>query len=476
MAGIRIEGNTSGNVAEVDASNYLKVVTPSTVSGAGYVKVTFPQDDGSITGSPTFSAMKVTEEGVLSTGASTNMALYNFVTTSQNTGDIKYTSSTMTANQSGGFLNINNGLATGSGNYVTVSTNRYFSLQGDGDLHLEITGQISGMPPSNQIFEVGLFVPTAGVVPADGAFFRLTSSGCVGVISYGGTETTTSLLVTSITANTNGEYRISAGQRAVEFFMNGVLIGTISTPNAQAVPYQTMALPMTWMCRNSGVVTGGTTMKIGTAHVTQETLATYKPWSYQQAGQGNAYQGQDGDTMGSNAAYSNAALAAAAALTNTTALVTGLGGVGLILPTLTAGTDGIFCGYQNPTGSTTQPPKTLMITGVSVSMGVQTVLAGGPLNYVVGIAFGSTALSLATTETASFTSGTTKAPRRVPVGTLNCAATAAAGTALGTVSYKFGSPIVVHPGEFFSITLRNVGTVTTTGAVICAALVDHYYE
>ncbi len=33
MAGVRIEGNTSGNVAEVDASNNIKVVTTSIVDG-----------------------------------------------------------------------------------------------------------------------------------------------------------------------------------------------------------------------------------------------------------------------------------------------------------------------------------------------------------------------------------------------------------------------------------------------------------
>lgn len=466
------------SASDKDANSNLKVTTPATEAAAGFTKIAWVVDDGLYTGSPKFHEVDVSEDGQVMIGHVTNLALYNYVTTSQNTGDNKYVSATMTCTQSGGFLNINPGLATVSGNYTTFSTHRYFSIQGDGDLSADITGQLTGMPPSNQIFEVGFFIPTAGTVPADGVFFRVTSSGVIGVISYGGSETQTSLIVTSLPANTNGEYGIRLGQRSVEFYMNGASIGAIAVPNAQAIPCLTTSLPLTYSCRNSGTVVGGATMKIGTAHITQEVLAMNESLASQQATQGNAYQGQDGDTMGSNCIYSNAALAAAAALTNTTAAAgnTGLGGAALVLPTLASGTDGILFSFQNPVGSTTQPPKTLVVHGVTISAGVQVVLAGGPLTYAMGVAFGHTAVSLATAETGSFVTGTTKAPRRVLIGTLNCVATAAAGTSLGSISYQFISPLVVNPGEFFAITARNVGTVTTTGAVLFTVGVDHYFK
>lgn len=53
MAGIRIEGNTSGNVAEVDASNRLKIVLPTdaaTPSNIGGVRFFSENDAGTITG------------------------------------------------------------------------------------------------------------------------------------------------------------------------------------------------------------------------------------------------------------------------------------------------------------------------------------------------------------------------------------------------------------------------------------------
>jgi hypothetical protein len=194
--------------------------------------------------------------------------------------------------------------------------------------------------------------------------------------------------------------------------------------------------------------------------------------------QGDAYQGQDGDTQGSLAMYSNAAVAAAAALTNTTAAAgnIGLGGVVLVLPTLTSGTDGILLSYQNPVGSVTQPPKTLVVQGIRIFASVQTALTGGPLTLVMGAAFGHTALSLATVETGSFVTATTKAPRRVPLGNFDFVVTAAAGIGVPSIWMQFLSPLVVNPGEYFAITCRNLGTVTTLGALAITVSVDHFFE
>jgi len=103
-------------------------------------------------------------------------------------------------------------------------------------------------------------------------------------------------------------------------------------------------------------------------------------------------------------------------------------------------------------------------------------LTGGPLSLVFGVAHGHTAVSLATAETGSFVTATTKAPRRVPLGTQSYVVTAAAGVGAVDIVRRFVSPIVVNPGEFFAITCRNVGTVTSAGALVIAACVDHYFE
>lgn len=475
-------GSSATGVANVDANFNLQTNLPTTNTQAGFATVQYELDPGMITGSRYLKSPYVSEEKRLNVGIDTPLALFNFTSLTQNTGDFKHAFTTMTMTQSAGFLNINPGLATVSGNYAYLQSWKHFTLQGDGGLHNETTLQISAMPPANQALEFGYFLGTAGVAPADGCFFRLTSAGLAGIISYNGVETSTGVMVASITAAVNYQYKIITSQREVSFWIDtgssSSLGSELAVPAGQAMPYLSMNLPWCTMMRNSGTVTGGMTTKVGTTHITQTDLNTGKPWAHQMAMQGNAYQGQEGDTMGSLAVYSNAALAAAAALTNTTAAVpnTGLGGVVLVLPTLAAGTDGILFSYLNPVGSVTQPPKTLVVCGVRIDASVQVILAGGPLTLVMGAAFGHTALSLATAESGSFATATAKAPRRVPLGNLDFAVTAAAGTGAVGIYMPFTSPMSVNPGEYFAITMRNVGTVTTTGALAITACVDYYFE
>lgn len=474
----KILGADGVTQAKVKIDGSMQVAGPDDMTKAGYLSMVFEKDDGTITGSKQILIPEVSHNRRLNAGIDTTMAMYNFTPTSQNTGDFKHAFTTMTMTQSGGFLNINPALATVSGNYAYLQSWKYFSLQSESGLNVEFTGQVSTMPPTNQIFEAGLFLGTAGVVPADGAFFRLTASGLIGVISYNGVETSTAVLVASIAPNTTGRFRICVCQESVEFWIDDNLGAKIIVPSANSFPYLTLNLPLCLMMRNANTVVGGATIKVGRASVIQLDLNTTKTWAEQMAMQGNAYQGQEGDTMGSLAVYSNSALAAAAALTNTTAAAqfTGLGGVALVLPTLTAGTDGILFAYQNPVGSVTQPPKTLVVTGVSVDASVQTVLTGGPLSLVMGIAYGSTAVSLATAETGSFVTATTKAPRRIPLNILSFVAAAVAGTGVTGFYVPFKSPPTINPGEWFVITCRNVGVVTTLGALVMSASVDHYFE
>ena len=50
MSGFRIEGSLTGNVAEVNSDNEIKVVTPATSNKSGYVSMTSVSDPGAVTG------------------------------------------------------------------------------------------------------------------------------------------------------------------------------------------------------------------------------------------------------------------------------------------------------------------------------------------------------------------------------------------------------------------------------------------
>lgn len=477
MAGIRIEGNVSGNVAEV-ANNALNVNLSPDRLHAGFNMCTYEIDPGSITNSRYSEIPYISKDRRMSVGVDTVLATYFFTATTQNTALFKHVFTTMTMTQSAGFLNINPGLATVSGNFAYLQTWKYLTLQGESALRAETSWTLSAVLPVNQVFEWGFFAGTAGVVPTDGVFFRINSSGIVGVMSFNGTETLTATLVAVPATATVNRYSIIIDHETVSFWRDATLLAQLDIPVAQAVPFLNVSLPITAMMRNSGTVTGGSTIKMGITHVMLRDLLTTKQWSEQMGTMGRAYQGQDGDTMGSLAIAVNAAPAAAAALVNATAAAqfVGLGGVAQVLPTLASGTDGILFSYQNPVAAAGVPGKTLVVTGVSIDGVVTTALTGGPCAYVMTAAFGHTAVSLATAETGSFVTATTKAPRRVSLGCLGFVVTAPIGAGGNRIIVQFKTPLVVNPGEFFAITARNLGTVTTLGAIAFSALIDHYFE
>jgi hypothetical protein len=460
----------------------------ATVNNAGYNVNVFEIDSGSLTGTPYRKSALVSEDARLNVGMDTPMFDYSFNATAQNTAIWRFSAgaTAMAATQASGSLTLNSGSVLTTQAACSMSTWRSFPIRGNASQHVEMTMNISATPVANQVLEFGYFFSTATgatpTAPTDGVYFQLTSAGLIGVMNYNGTVTQTGTLVAaaSIPLATKKVCKMLVAENVVEFWYGGALAGEISVPAGNSQPFLTTALPITFQARNSGTVTGTPClMRFSELHVDQNDLNLNNPYPVQQSAMGlSAYQGQDGGTMGSTAIYSNAALAAAAALTNTTAAAgnTGLGGMFLVLPTLTAGTDGILCSFLNPVGGVNQTPRTLIINSIAIDSVVQVALTGGPLALGFGAAFGHTALSLATTETASFVSPSAKAPRRVPLGVQGIAVTAAVGVSSNEVVRNFQSPIVVNPGEYFAITMRNSGTVTTAGALLISVCIDGYFQ
>lgn len=147
--------------------------------------------------------------------------------------------------------------------------------------------------------------------------------------------------------------------------------------------------------------------------------------------------------------------------------------------TLPVGTDGILMSYQVPAGGINQTPRSLVITGIRIQGMVTTALTGGPVQYTYSLAYGETAEDLATPESTSFANGTTKAPRRIPLGFERYApVNAPVGTMSpgGAVQVTFKDPVVVNPGEWLSIVARNDDTVTTAGVICILVTFDSYWR
>jgi hypothetical protein len=485
MAGFRIEGNTSGNVAEVDSENNLKVNLATDIEKAGYAVAVSELDTGTVTGTPLRRSPNTSRGERLFVGIDTGIFDYLFNATAQDTGVWKYSFTTMTASQSGGFLqlNANSTLATTTG--VSLQTWRTFEIEGHGGQRFEATCIISLPMLANQIIEFGLFLATNTSAPADGVYYRITSAGVFGVLNYNGAETAQQFTGTPYTVGSASAFVIEMTIRGVEFWIDGVLYAIMTVPSGNAEPFLSGGLPICFQQRNSGVVVGTPAqLKVGNCHLTYLEMQLAMPFAHQQCAEGlTGQQGIAGSTQGSSANFPNAvgAIGAGNVLNNTGALVTGLGGQALISAAANPpiGTDGIVFSYQNSLPTVAIKPRILMITGVKIMSVCYVAVTTNPIIYVYSLAFGHTAVSMVTAEGTSFTTNpTTKAPRRVPLGIEVYSSTATAAT-VGSqegIYMPFNSPIAVNPGEFVAIVAKNVATALPgSGSFLMTATFDSYW-
>ena len=465
----KIVGSAGTNVAEVNLSNELKVVGDKTRNSA---TVFCENDPGTVTGSPLLRSPEVSQDYRVRVGTDTVLFTDTFNATAQNTGNWKHSFSTMTMTQSAGFLNVNAaGTSTASGNYAYLQSWRHFPLIGTAPLAVELTGQITATPTANEIFLAGLGVATGAAEPVDGVWFELSSAGLKGCLRYNsGTTQKTTLIANpaTIALNTNSKYVLVIGEREIEFWIDDVLYGTLDVPAPQGQPFITTALPLFIQKYNSALVGSSPNMiiKVGDISVTLMDLATNMTWANQMASSGLGMQGLNGGTMGSpQVQWANAALPTAAAATNTTAALGAfLGGIFQMNAPATSATDVIVASYQNPAGGVNQTPRTMKLRGIKVDcVNSGAAVATTVTTFAVAVAWGGTALSLATAETGSFVNNTTKARRIQPIGVISFPVGAAVGAAATPIQFDFEAPLVINPGEYVQVIAKIlVGTATAS--------------
>lgn len=483
----------AGNVAKVDMAGNLNVVLPSSKADAGAIRLYSDNDSGSVTGTPQLISPQTSKDFRLRVGLDSILFNESFNATAQNTGVWKHQSSTMTATQSGGFLNINAaGTSTAANNYAYLQTWRVFNYIPESPLVVETKAQITAIPIANEVVSFGLGFPLVAVECIDGAWFELTSAGLVGCLRYNsGPKVTTSVLkdAASFSLNTTYKFHMHVSKAGVEFWLDDILLGVLGTPAAQSQPYVSVSLPYFVQKYNPALVGSSPNLilKVGEVSIIQTDLAFGKLFQQQMSGAGlHGYQGQNGGTMGPLATYPNSTNPTTAAPSNTALtanLPAGLGGQGLATLWNLAATDMVLMSWQNPAGSVAITPRTLYIYGLTISCAAfsaaWTAPAAGQHLFQFGLAFGHTAVSLATTETASFASGTTKAPRKKVLGLIGFATGA---TPIGTpgdkvIQVKFDCPVAVNPGEFVQVICKMLnGAATATGGLYFTVDFDAHFE
>lgn len=468
----------TGTQAGVNADNELAAALTLDEDKAGFVLLASKMGKTSDPGGIYVETIRASDAGRLMTGVDQTAFNDFFPGTAINTGLWSTPVTTMTHTVASGFANLNAGLSLASGAVAQMRSYRHFPTYKSFPTVIQFDIQFVQTPVTGNVCEAGYFLAAGTAAPTDGVFLRINAAGEVRcVVNDNGVETQSAAFsfATYIGAGITVKVMITMNDEETDFYIGDTHVAGIERPTGQAAMTSSMNLPLAFRCYNSSATSVAQVMKVGGVNVTLGDMNTGKLWTHAASGAGaGAIQGQTGATLGQTAVYANSALPGAAVPTNTTAaLATGLGGLFLETDTLAVGTDGIVMSYQVPAGTAALPGRSLYITSLDITSAVHTALTGGGYVALWGVAIGSTAVSLATTESA-----TTKAPRRLPIGVGAVAAAGAVGASGGpTLNVRFDVPLFIAPGEFFQVIRRKaVGTAPSAGAILHCINPNGYWE
>lgn len=485
MAGFRIEGNTSGNVAEVNAANQLKVVPETDAAtnpgNVGAFRNFGENDAGDISGIVELRSAEIDEDYRQRVAQDLILDDENFDYTAQNTGKHTYATTNLTNTWTAGQITTNGSSITTTTSGSILQTYAYFPVLGNQTLSNTTVIGFSAQPQTNSFIEWGFMLPgTAAIAPTDGVFFRLSPAGLQGIASFNGAEVSTGVFPatngTGTWTYTNAkryQFLLDFSAKHADFWVDdgtGIYkLGSLELPSAQSRLAMAMSLPYALKHRITGGAAGGViqaTMGAYTVRLCGSNLTSTA------ITQGNrvygSYQGLSGGTMGSLATYANSTNPAAAAPSNTALtanLPGGLGGQGAVTAAAAAATDGIWGSYQVPAGTVNVQGRRLVLRGVridAVNNGAAVATTATTVQF--SLAYGHTAVSLATAEAAA-----AKAPRRIALGYMTWPVGAAIGAQpqMGPLFVDLGdAPVFVTPGEFVQLVGKFlVGTATASQVI-----------
>ena len=465
-------GDGTTNVVVDTVSKGVLVQNPKVASQAGFAALAATVDAGAITLTPLVRPISATPQNRAEVSQVSPLFTDTFNYTAQDTSRWANTLTTFTQSW-GGYTTFNSGLSIAANATSLLKTYGSWPLPTEGTLVFRMFGYQTQIAQVHCVTEFGFLQATGVAAPTDGAFFRFDATGALsGVANYNGVEQL--IAITSPTPSVNTLWKIVLDETHVEFWINNVLQGQLQSAAGNGQPimssYVQLAIRMYHTTTGPSIANQLRISDIDLWH-TDGAINRSSVYERTQAGL-NASQGAAGMTMGSTALYTNSTNPTAAVPTNTTAaLGVGLGGLFLETATIAVGTDGIICSYLNPVGTVNTPGRKLVITGYSWTSIPTVTLVGGAFVYCCGLAYGHTALSLATAESA-----VSKAPRRVTVGLYSLAANAAVGTLGAKFDHQFITPIVVNPGEYIAMFTKNMGTVGTGGTIAHTISFDSHWE
>jgi|GEM_PF-1424108 len=474
----------------VDAGGNVLVNLSQTFALAGYARPYSEVDAGQVTGIPYGLAAEVSEDYRMRVELDSLLDYDKLINqTAQNFNKHKLTATTMAASFP---FTSNSGNITTTTTGLLFQTYKHFALTSGAQTLLYWKMAYTGTwAVTNKTIDVGLF--TAGAAnpftPSDGCYIRANASGMQAVICQAGVETTSATfkLVSAgaafvPTIGTFYDCIISFGEVFVQFWINMrdadgyvKMQAHVAMPIGNGVPSSVASLPFSVRDVNTGTTSAAMGVRISTYAVTVGGFQTGRSWSEVMASLGqNAIQGAPGMATGSLANIANSTAPSSATLSNTAAGYTTLGGKWQFAAVAGANTDYALFAYQVPVAAAAVSGKNLVVKGIEIHA-INTVAAVATtatvLEWIIGV--GSTAVSLATTDTA-----TTRSPKKKMLGIQTFAIGAAVNAAADkTISKRFDPPLYVEPGTYLHIILAMpTATATATEVFRGTCDVDAYWE
>ena len=468
-----IVGAVTGTGADVNADRELKTTLTQDVAKAGFVVNAGEAHDGAA------GVARIVRPVDVSHDYRTRIGIDNCVfsdtpglgTTVPLASKYRTSTTTMTCSGANGALVINNANSTASTAHVRTSTHAHFSVPPASSLYTDITFAVSAAPATNQVIRIGRFKQQASA-SADtdcGAYIELSAAGawqgCV-MIAPGSSATVVPLTGFTPVSNKYHLALIVESQYEVDFYIDGVCYGTVARPDASPDMTVLGGLPLSaYLSNGASGVASALQLRIGKWGVTMGDLDSQIDHDLRMALSANSAHSASGAAGAIISNITNSAAPSSATLSNTVAGYTTIDGNFQWAAVAGAETDYCLFGHTVPDSSISQPGKSLIVTGATISLRNQGAAnsATVPTTVEFYYACGSTAVSLAASDSAT---GGTRSPRRQYLGQIMIPVNAVIGQA-GDREINVDFPaMLTEPANFSHIIAKIVSGAATASQII----------
>lgn len=486
MAGAKIALSTVTGELRTDTNDNARINLPLDATKGGFSQIAYVRD------SATARVLRVTEDGE-NTAASSRM-LFTGDFNGATAGALLNTqwnqqATTMTSALNAGFLRLNSGAITSINTGISINTWRSFTLANGGVLTSALYIKHLNGNIANKVVEYGFgyYDIAANQNAATNEFFgfRWTATGnLVGIVEYsvGGAPTTLSVNINAgipFSDNVSRNYQIALSETGIEFWVAGIYQAKIDFPADAPGIMKASGYPLMIRQYNSASAPASAPVfDIGSPSVKHTGNDFNIPFGTRQMAIGRtAGRGQAGlTTIAGNTAAIPTSGTQPSGLTssNTVACSSGFGGFysmnGTSI-TSTVHSNYIVNAYLNPAipeaAGALSDARNLFVASVSISpIVVSAALTGGGFSGQWFVAYGGTAVSLATADVIGGTAPGTSSHVMIPLGIIDTVAAAAAlgviSTRVGDSTVYFDPPLFVPPGQHIMVGFR---TLAVTAAI-----------